>query len=1145
MLERLVPLFTEGERFYGRYRLAAQEEPPVEVVGGALWEVPVFPSGSQSCELMRVYAFDSTVGQLLEAHWRNEARALLRLSTRAHRALPRLREAELLGHRDIGYIIVSDTGYPLSTDDALLAELGSDRRRAFLAFYAIVEAVAAMHEEGLLHRNLSLHALRVVDDAGTIVVDGFQMSSFITTWFRSKRQVHHAGLAPPDPLGRWMLAPERLAALQGEPLRDVETYATDVFGLGMIGLRLFGEAFSEPPAKYTAAAHREWIEQQRAGVRRARLPVALGRALEAMTAVDRRNRVPSAVAVHEVLSKAYGSILWDLEWRADRGEQAYELLYLSESVRRMYDDGRSQSHPSEPDYEEYNELIAHDLMGGILTWSPDGFERWERTGDRRIARLARVVLLGRAYAYFCAYLDAGRPGEDRERLVVKHMLPKDRASVLRRTPQQRAAPRLKCGHFAPGTRRPQRIPGTVGWSELIETVQHEGGRAAQEPLVGAARWLIDAERADIRRKWYQVERLHEEGDLLRLREVENPEPAGNDPASAFDRLWALATERAPMGEAFAAHARRALEAGQLPAFVLRAHREDRDGVAELRFDSSVALDRHTSQFRITKALGPIPDSAWVMPDDRGERRNLGRQFDAVLDVEQRYGHLAAQLRAPRAVRIPADGLAKPSGPQDEVQALVQRMHETWPLFALQGPPGTGKTYVAAELLKRILGEDPFARILVSAQSHHALDNLLDGVLVRLADVAALRIASEQTRDKVDPIALAYTLQARVDAVVTGIAGSTPSGDAKLRSITTEWRNRARKKEVELRADVARRLPRASSLVFTTSMQATHEVLGSSRGAGSFDWVIIEEAARGWVTEFLVPMVHGARWCLVGDHAQLAAHRQEEFENLLQRDIDEHVTADAVGISPTPEWRQYLRYFAHLMKPQGDGRREEPRARLDTQRRMHPDIAGLIERAFYPDGLSTHATARRDHGIGVAPFAGTALVWLDTSSLGPDGYEFDDGGLCNLCEVMALSHIVRNRIGMPARFDTRTPPLAVLSPYKTQVKLLRERLNYPDETVHTVDSFQGREAEVVLVSLARNNAAEHTDKAIGFLREPSRVNVMFSRARRLLVIVGSTAHFERHASGTFWQTVLGYVRSDRRFLVDVGGEGFRWTRRVRQ
>jgi hypothetical protein len=167
----------------------------------------------------------------------------------------------------------------------------------------------------------------------------------------------------------------------------------------------------------------------------------------------------------------------------------------------------------------------------------------------------------------------------------------------------------------------------------------------------------------------------------------------------------------------------------------------------------------------------------------------------------------------------------------------------------------------------------------------------------------LRIASEGTLDKVSGLADGYTLGARVRSMMSEIGGAvgTLSGD-RTRRLAAEWRKRARKGDVELEADLARRLPRTSSLVFTTCAQATHEALGSARGAGSFDWVIIEEAARGWMTEFFVPMVHGARWLLIGDQAQLPAHRQKEFEALLATDVRDQVTVGATGIAPNDEWR---------------------------------------------------------------------------------------------------------------------------------------------------------------------------------------------------------------------------------------------------
>ena len=78
-------------------------------------------------------------------------------------------------------------------------------------------------------------------------------------------------------------------------------------------------------------------------------------------------------------------------------------------------------------------------------------------------------------------------------------------------------------------------------------------------------------------------------------------------------------------------------------------------------------------------------------------------------------------------------------------------------------------------------------------------------------------------------------------------------------------------------------------------------------------------------------------------------------------------------------------------------------------------------------------------------------------------------------------------------------IKVISPYAQQVRLIRRKLErlYPDVEVGTVDSFQGREGEAVLISMVRSNK----DKNVGFLKDKRRLNVTLTRAKRQLFIVG--------------------------------------------
>ena len=104
---------------------------------------------------------------------------------------------------------------------------------------------------------------------------------------------------------------------------------------------------------------------------------------------------------------------------------------------------------------------------------------------------------------------------------------------------------------------------------------------------------------------------------------------------------------------------------------------------------------------------------------------------------------------------------------------------------------------------------------------------------------------------------------------------------------------------------------------------------------------------------------------------------------------------------------------------------------------------------------------------------------------------------------------------------KSPTLAILSPYTAQVQRLRaaigatniatlEKLFKPEEGgdfFGTVDSFQGREADCVVISMVRNNEHSNYIKALGFLAESNRMNVLFSRAKHKLFIIGSMKFFE--------------------------------------
>jgi hypothetical protein len=616
--------------------------------------------------------------------------------------------------------------------------------------------------------------------------------------------------------------------------------------------------------------------------------------------------------------------------------------------------------------------------------------------------------------------------------------------------------------------------------------------------------------------------------------------------SAFVRLWLAGAPPRPMGTYFEGEWRRDMEQGNEPIFLLRRSREERGLDIELRYRER--LDDWTVRFEYASSTRWREGSGcYVRKDARATHGVLGRQERALELVAERFHHLSAQLYAPGGIEIPEEHRYTPQGVAPDTVVLIQRILETWPLFALHGPPGTGKSFVARHVISGVLEADPYARILVAAQSHHALDNLLESVEHAIgrppsspggeagAAPIILRLASPRTRHKVSSKAEHHLFDKVLDSVVSGISkAQARNTDPHHKSLTKRWRKAVKDRLLDL--DISQRLRRSASIVFTTCAGATPEALGAVGGPAAFDWVIIEEAARGWITEMLVPLVNGSRWLLIGDHRQLPAFNLQTIQRLLARDISDGITSPVTDIEVTRAFEPFLTYFRHLSETDVLPGRIEPRDRLRIQRRMHPTIGKLVSQAYYANDLDSHASTSRAHGLMKhSVLVDKALVWLDTSAYGSDAYE---SGFLNYCECKLLEHVVLHHNPTFPKHDKDIPSAVVLSPYLDQVKLLQERLTSIDrQLIHSVDSFQGREAEVVMLSLVRNNGFEGQDKAIGFLAEPERANVMLSRARRLLVIAGNLEHFARFPE-THWGAVIDYARQSGA-VVAAEKTGFRW------
>jgi hypothetical protein len=213
--------------------------------------------------------------------------------------------------------------------------------------------------------------------------------------------------------------------------------------------------------------------------------------------------------------------------------------------------------------------------------------------------------------------------------------------------------------------------------------------------------------------------------------------------------------------------------------------------------------------------------------------------------------------------------------------------------------------------------------------------------------------------------------------------------------------------------------------------------------------------------------------------------------------------------------------------------------LDTQYRMHADIGALVSSVYYPQiqgGLKCESSPNTSvhHFTSPAQVRGRSIVWLDM----PWVAEHNEYELTrfNPDEIIVLDSFIRTlNDSHEYGDDPAGRSFAILSPYRQQVRLINEffsdrppslaglrlrethrRAGAPISVAHTVDQFQGDEAHAVFVSLVRNTRAErqpHEDPALplGFLKAPSRMNVLLSRSQGLLVLIGSWRFFAHVAA----------------------------------
>ncbi len=1112
-----------------------------EVVPGVLFRVLAHDPDLDLMEV-QIYASLSPLAGLM---WDRETRALLKLSARAHPALPRILDADYFEDRGLAYVVAS-CGVERFDDLDVLAEARDDENREMLfgMLTELASGLAELHAARMLHRNLqpsSIELLPARDGRHPAMrLCGFQMASLLGDL---ARRLDHAELNSHLRQSRDLrfMAPEVAALLSGgEHAREV--MQSDVYSLGVVlVLLLIGDL---PSLSKTSASQDERLAGElqsyqtgiRDMVRKSRRPEALRELLLSMLSAEPRER-PTA---HEVSQQMRTRSSWLL----GKGKRRPHLLMFmpEESRSTLYKWGWIKRDPSTPEgRRELRTFLTADLRGASAAQSDDGFLPFGRALDqqrRRAFAKATTVLLGSAGAYFCEryrfqtrFGGLGKPSP--HALVIKYVTHRSRVEIL----EDGGAIVLPAPEFELHATTNESITARSVEQQFSSWIPFQtalGRRPTLGPdsraFMESMQWFQQYRRCVIRAREYAFECLGEDEHgrwkikLDRKRDL-----------SAIHRDRLLTEYANRFRPAFSRFFQLLMDEDREDSRV--EWTPDRDG---RRTWSSKAAGRGTiletdaNTVLLERLNGArIPRLGWIRPRvDHLSMVDLRRQADAIYRLQRQPGHIESMVQPIARARNVGRWDRAGRGLLGGADEIVQTMLATHPVYTLQGPPGTGKTTVAAAALVAALEQDPSLRVLVTAQSHHALDNLAVRIMDKLEPrgITAVRWATKGSSNRVHARMQQYEPSLLTQSRVSEIRQrSGTSGGAEWGHDYTDLLQRWHHCVQHDLPQVQRRLTRGANIVFSTCSAAAQIETGD--GAADFDWVIIEEAAKAWPAELAIAMVRGRRWTLIGDDKQLDPYQFDEvtaFLDYLQESDGSEEQGFGEEAAEVPSYADFFKLFSWMQRSGGP----KSKAMLTMQFRMEDPIGRLVSDVFYGGEVVTGPGV--DDGVRPAldllvdntkqRLGEARRYWVNTPAGGAfGGRKFEDlPRWRNPGEAGLVGHLLRAVVPSPraSRRGYSDTPIAVLSPYRSQCDDLRNELGFVrewgldvDDVVHTFDSFQGREADIVILSLVRCQAryrdADGTLKArasYGHLLSPLRVNVAFSRARHLLIVVGSWSHF---------------------------------------
>lgn len=260
------------------------------------------------------------------------------------------------------------------------------------------------------------------------------------------------------------------------------------------------------------------------------------------------------------------------------------------------------------------------------------------------------------------------------------------------------------------------------------------------------------------------------------------------------------------------------------------------------------------------------------------------------------------------------------------------------------------------------------------------------------------------------------------------------------------------------------------VVFATTIGAGDPILNGQR----FEFVVMDEASMSTEPSCLPALSHGcSRLVLVGDHKQLGPHACDSqcvslFERLLL-ETESKTTAAAVTM-------------------------------LNQQHRMHSKLCQFPSKTFYDEKLLTAPGVDKSRPIPNAVFGGKSPIKFVPVKNGRE-QRMKSGSWYNEVEIGYVLKIIKELTNKTGKDKLKGHDITILTPYRAQQARIQIQLRStwektdPLPEVCSIDGYQGRENEIIVFSAVRCGSS------LGFCDDARRINVLLTRAKRGLVVLG--------------------------------------------